>query len=371
MHSHTMTLVICDFHPMTLQSLNQTFRYAGLGDCIFLRKRSRVGSNGSAREVTLPLRIVPEENPLNLGATISLLVYLILATVVGTITVIRCRLGLVVGVFAFPQGLVAFLVGKLTQRKIVVLTDGGDIDVILRNKYARLFMPRYLHHVSRVTALNRTKAKKLAAVGIKADIFPLVGIDTSRFAPVSGRNRSSIIYVGRLSKEKRPDILIKACSELKRRGLFFKAIIVGDGPLKGMLEELVTQTGLGKNVNFEGYIPHSEIEKLYRNSMIFVLPSTREGVSISLLEAMSSGCLCVVSDIPDNKEIVQDGLRGILFHVNDAHDLANKLVEAITNFEGLESNCKEARSFVREHYSLEAVAGQLISTALSEKKLVE
>src|SRR5208282_3077533 len=133
------------------------------------------------------------------------------------------------------------------------------------------------------------------------EICPIIGVDTSRFAfaPFTKkRRRTAILYVGRLSSEKNPNLLLNAMNELRLRGLPLELIIVGEGPLRDELSERTNQMGLGGSVTFEGYVPHSAIPHYFQDIGIFVLPSHREGSSVALMEAMSSGCLCIVSDIP-------------------------------------------------------------------------
>ena len=82
----------------------------------------------------------------------------------------------------------------------------------------------------------------------------------------------------------------------------------------------------------------------------------REGVSVSLVEAMASGCLCIVSDIQDNKEIIQDGHNGILFTTDDGEDLADALRRALSQPPPILSSISaRARLYVEKRYSLEAV----------------
>jgi glycosyltransferase involved in cell wall biosynthesis len=284
-----------------------------------------------------------------------------LATAWGIILVIEKKCDSVIAIFAFPQGIVASLIGKITGRRVDVLTDGGDVDIIMKNGLVRPSILASLKHAHHVVALNPTKARQLLAFGVISEVSPCIGIDTSRFmyTPFENKEKSSILYVGRLSNEKRPQILIRACRKLRARGMNFRLTLVGDGPLREEVTRMVSDMGLAEMVIVRGYVPHDEIEKFYSKCGIFVLPSVREGVSVALLEALSSGCLCIVSDIDDNIEVLSRG-RGITFRTDDEDDLVNALLWALQQPSSAISNItRNARKMIERHYSLDAVGSTL------------
>ena len=126
------------------------------------------------------------------------------------------------------------------------------------------------------------------------------------------------------------------------------------------IEAAIHRMGLEDCVTVWGYVPHSDIHRLFAQCSVFALPSVREGVSVSLLEAMASGCLCVVSDIRDNREIIQHGRNGILFKTDDEEDLANSLRRVLLQSAQSSSSISvEARLDVERLYSLEAVRSSL------------
>ena len=117
------------------------------------------------------------------------------------------------------------------------------------------------------------------------------GVDTDRFSQKENtriRDALNIIYVGRLVDWKRVDLLLKAGSELIGK-LNFKIHVVGDGVLRGHLEDQVKDLSLTHHVRFHGWLPQFETAKLLRNADIMVLPSMRECGGAVVLEAMASG----------------------------------------------------------------------------------
>jgi len=154
--------------------------------------------------------------------------------------------------------------------------------------------------------------------------------------------------------------MIETLRILRQRGALVKLVMVGDGPLKTHIEKTAASLGIDELLTMTGYVPNNEVHRFYQKSAIFVLPSRREAVASALLEGMSSGCVCIASDIADNMELVHPMLNGLLFHLNDAEDLANQILNVLSFPEHevarLTSN---ARQMVERTYSVEVVGKAL------------
>lgn len=365
-------LLFCDFEPGFLNAFFKLLDNARVEERVLIRKRNyRLGKFSSAikiwkgygtRIVNLPLDVNRPEQSVRFDMILSMLVYLIVATAVGTFEVIWHRLDAILAVNGFPQGVVAVLVGRLTSRKVAILTDGGDIDILLKRSVIGPIMLAALRKASVVATQNNTKAGKLLSGGIKPEICTNYGVDTSRFRfiPPERKVKASILYVGALSNEKAIDLLLKACHELCQEGFRFKLLLVGDGPLREQISETVSRLKMAEFVQVEGFVPHQKIGEYFERSAIFVLPSIREGLSSALLEAMSSGCICLVSDIPDNVEIIRDEYNGLIFHSKDERNLTKQLQRAISlPLEKANVISFNARSIVEAQYSVQAVTKSL------------
>ena len=365
-------LLFCDFDPGTINAFFKLLDNVHVEERVLIRKQNYgLGKFSSATNISkgygttiinLPLEVSRLEESVGLAMILSMLVYLIVATTVGTLEVIWHRLDAILAVYGFPQGVVAVLVGRLTGRKVAILTDGGDIDVLLKRPIIRSIMLVALRKASVVATQNNAKAGKLLSDGIKAEICTNYGVDTSRFRfiPPERKERASILYVGRLSTEKSLDLLLKACYALRQKGTRFKLLLVGDGPLREQISETISRLKLAEFVQVDGFVPHHRIGEYFEKSAVFVLPSVREGLSSALLEAMSSGCICLVSDIPDNTEIIRDGYNGLIFHSKDERDLTKQLQRAISQpLERANVISFNARNTVETRYSVKAVANSL------------
>ncbi len=107
------------------------------------------------------------------------------------------------------------------------------------------------------------------------------------------------------------------------------------------------------NVIFTGFQQGQILEELYSNAYIYCLPSDLEGMPLSLLEAMSYGNCCVVSDIPECTEVVED--KAVVFKKSNIRDLKEKLEKLLENSEYIYKYKREAADFICNKYSWDDV----------------
>lgn len=158
--------------------------------------------------------------------------------------------------------------------------------------------------------------------------------------------------VGSLIKRKRVDDFIEAISLLKlKTRLPLKALIVGDGPEREILEREVSAKGLVDTVVFAGFQPDAFS---YVNAMdIFVLVSEKEGLPRVILEAMLLGKPVVASWVTGSKELVLDGETGILVPLGQPGKLAEALLELVSDPAKRKSLGEKGRARVLDHFSIE------------------
>lgn len=161
--------------------------------------------------------------------------------------------------------------------------------------------------------------------------IPGIGIDTSFFATevaVDGKKqelgidkeRTIVLSVGELNDNKNHEIIIKALASLNNKSITY--MIAGVGRTKELyLKELAEK--LGVDLRLLGY--RTDVRELYKVADIYAFPSFREGLSVSLMEAMASGLPVVCSKIRGNTDLIDDGKGGYLCDVNDINAYANAL----------------------------------------------
>jgi glycosyltransferase involved in cell wall biosynthesis len=161
------------------------------------------------------------------------------------------------------------------------------------------------------------------------------GLDTDYFSPVpqSGGQRMPIILsVGRFVEKKGFDHLIEACAHLKRDGVRFGCVIVGErGDAYDGICRLIEQRGLGDFVKLRGAVAQDELRDMYRLARVFALPcqvtadGDRDGFPNVLAEAMATGVPVVSTAISGIPEMIDDGAHGLLVQSGDARALADAL----------------------------------------------
>jgi glycosyltransferase involved in cell wall biosynthesis len=219
---------------------------------------------------------------------------------------------------------------------------------------------RMLKSFKRVCAVSPLIVDQLLEQGLDADHIRRVdnGIDTSRYRPRAGAsnaNRASYLQIGtaaRLSPEKNLGLLVRAVGECRDRGLEIRLDIVGDGPQRAELDALVAKLGLAREIRFAGCL--DSLEDWYPGLDAFVLPSLREGMPISILEALACGCPVIASDVGAVHELL-DGIAGC--RVVPSNDLP-ALVDAMLSLRENPPPLLEASDRVNCHYSSMVMASR-------------
>jgi len=150
------------------------------------------------------------------------------------------------------------------------------------------------------------------------------GIDARRFYPGEERPSFDIILVARLSPEKRIDVFLQTVRFVADRVPDVKAVVIGDGELRGNLQELASDLGISQNVEFVGHIHN--VEQWLRRSKVFALTSDLEGLPLSAMEAMMCGIPVVASRVGDLQDLVEDGVNGYLVPRRSPEALAERIV---------------------------------------------
>jgi glycosyltransferase involved in cell wall biosynthesis len=169
-----------------------------------------------------------------------------------------------------------------------------------------------------------------ATLGAKKAIIIGRGVDNSWFLPDDGLKAIDAIFVGRISKDKGVDTLLRAWKEVLQARPEAKLVIVGSGDEQRNFERLAADLNLGRSVTFVGYLNEpSRIQELLRSSKLFVLPSTNEGFARAVAEAMACGLPCIISDIPNLREIY--GGAAIFVPVGDHMTMAEKITSLLAD----------------------------------------
>ena len=278
---------------------------------------------------------------------------------------------------ALYPAFISVLVGKRCLRKPVIVktaSSGVTSDIKqLRQVPLGNFQLRYLlKNMECLVAVSNAGGKEFNDIGFPESQIEHIpnGVVLPHDWKVNYVQVKRVITTARLSKEKGIDILLRAWAQVVRQEKDIKLIVVGDGPLAETLKKLCYFLGLTESVEFTGMIEN--VTKYLRNADLFVLPSRTEGLSNSLLEAMSYGIPCIATEVGGNSELLESGNQrvlpekyviggnGLLINPDDIEGLAKAILYLIRNRDVREGLGRRSRKFVQEKYSIDLVADKYI-----------
>lgn len=193
----------------------------------------------------------------------------------------------------------------------------------------------------------------------KLDVI-LNGVDSRRYKPLQKKRKlfdSEKIIIGnvaRLAVEKDQFTLLRAAKIVLETYRNIQFVLVGDGDQRSKLEALANSIGIQQWVTFLGM--RNDIEEIVPEMDVFVLSSTTEGVSLTLLEAMSCGIPIIATNVGGNAEVVIDKANGFITPARDERAIAEKMIKLIDD-PGLRLRMgKAGRERVLEHFSIRSAA---------------
>lgn len=169
-------------------------------------------------------------------------------------------------------------------------------------------------------------------------------------------NDEYILSLGRIVPEKGIHYLINAFKKCKTSK---KLVIAGGAEAnKEYYNQLLKMAEDDKRIIFTGFVVGKEIQELYSNAYLFVLPSNLEGMANALLEAMSYSNCCLISDIPENTEVA--GEYAVSFKKADINDLASKLQFLLNNNKKVQYYKNVAGRYILNKYNWDLVVEQML-----------
>lgn len=222
-------------------------------------------------------------------------------------------------------------------------------------------VPRVFRGVPTV-AVSESTAQDLARRGLDRDRIDVIpnGVDLERYAPDPATpefREPTILYLGRLKRYKRVDLILRAVGKLRDAGVAVRLLVAGRGDRRDALDRLGRRLRLEGRVEFLGYVSEERKRRLLRRSWVHVLTSTKEGWGITNLEAAACGTPSVASDRPGLRDSVRHGETGFLVPHGDVRALAARIRELLENDALRRRMARGAREFA-EGFSWESTAGE-------------
>ena len=181
-------------------------------------------------------------------------------------------------------------------------------------------------------AVSESTRDDLVRRGLDRDRIEVIrnGVDLEGLGPARERfQEPTVVFLGRLKRYKRVDLVLQAVARLRDRGLDVAMVVAGRGDARGALERTARRLGIADRVRFAGFVPDEEKRELLSRSWVHALTSPREGWGIASIEASACGTPTVASDSPGLRETVRDGETGVLVPHGDVGALATALARVM------------------------------------------
>jgi glycosyltransferase involved in cell wall biosynthesis len=238
--------------------------------------------------------------------------------------------------WAYPDGWACVRLARKARLPVVIKALGSDVRLLDAYPKRKAGTIEALRNADGVVAVSTELADQIAGFGVPADRIRVVydGVNPEVFffgerAEARSRlglpkDRIQLLFIGNLLRIKGLDVLLSACSNLRRLGVSFDLNIIGSGPLRSNLESLARSYQLADIVRFHGSLPQADLSDWYRAADQFVLPSRSEGVPNVLLEASACGTPWVSTNVGGIPEIARHGVSRLV-----PPDNSNALAAAI------------------------------------------
>lgn len=238
-----------------------------------------------------------------------------------------------------PVGLVGLLAAKVLGLPVVgiyhtdfpqyvrILTDDSLMETLTWN-----FMHWFYCQMDHVYVNSEDYRKSWIARGISAERLSILprGLDAELFNPAkregdfwSARGlregELAMLYVGRISKEKNLDVLTAALRKKTLKGIPVRPVFVGDGPYRKELGKLLP------DAIFTGYLTGLELARAYASADFFAFPSTTDTFGNVVVEAQASGLPTIVTDVGGPRDLVEDGVDGLIIRALDVEAMAGAI----------------------------------------------
>jgi len=221
---------------------------------------------------------------------------------------------------------------KIHKKPLVLSTHGGIFHTKslswAKRPYFYLWSRLALRAFDRIVAVSRSDMELFSGITDKMTFIP-DSVDHGKFSSIKRDAEKGIfIFVGRMSKNKRIDRLIRAFSVVNISAKGSMLFIIGEDwdNQKGMLSSLAKELGIDRNVVFTGRIDNGNLTQFFKRAPFFLSASEYEGFGISVLEAMAAGIPVIVNDIDAFNTFVEDGRSGFIIDYSKPHEAGRKIL---------------------------------------------
>ncbi len=189
-----------------------------------------------------------------------------------------------------------------------------------------------LRRVDLILSVDDAGCERARGYGIQVEcaVVPPMYDESVFCSSLSEHRPGRLIYAGRLEEAKHVEMILRAVSILRARGIEATLDIVGDGSERAALESLATSEGVSEWCTFLGWVPQEELAARLRMATVFVLASRQEGVTTAVLEALACGTPAIARPIGGLGAVITTGVNGSLWMGSDVSSLADEIDAALS-----------------------------------------
>lgn len=278
---------------------------------------------------------------------------LILTPLILAFYTFKVKAKLILSYHVIPHGFFAYIAALLTSKPFNISQTGLYIQ-----KYCELVLVKpFLIHILKQSSFINVPGEKSKRFWIskgiaESKIHTLHSkIDSELFQYSNQHKEYDFIYLGRLSKEKRINIIIEGIFHLKSLGLITNLVIVGDGAEMESLKSQVELLNLASEIRFVGFVDNPA--DWLNRSRIFLLSSGSEGLPTALMQAMSCKLLAISSNVGNIQDLVVNNVNGFLFDPSNIGEFFKLIEHCYRSYEDLSVVRENARLTVLEKFRYE------------------
>ncbi len=242
--------------------------------------------------------------------------------------------------------------------RLVVTVHNSDIRVApFQDPNIGPWQARLLARAGAITAVNQALLEDATSlfpqIAAKGRVI-LNGVGPDWFQPLDDTNHHEeyVLFAGRLNHVKGVDLLLNAWARVNRRFPQTGLHIVGEGDQRQALETLASDLGIKDSVRFLGRKCQHDLRPMYRQARAVVLPSRREGLPLTLLEAGAAGAICIGSRTAGIPEIIKDGVTGYVVDAESPDELGDGIARTLDLSPCARQQMKQAaQAAIRERFS--------------------
>ncbi len=273
---------------------------------------------------------------------------------------------------SFSPAIAAALTGKLLGKRVIVKFGNsaayGDVQRSRQSWRGRLRMAILRRWADIIVTLDPEMENEAITDGFSRERVLRMdnGIAAEEFVPCLDKprarqalgleNRTTVLYTGRLAEQKALPVLLLALQQALDACPDLQLVLLGHGDEKPRLVNQTQALGLGSQVVFRD--PVGDVRPYLDAADIFVLPSLAEGISNSLLEAMSAGLACIATQVGGSPTVLEDGECGLLVTPGSVDELAEALVRLAANPIERARLGRRARQRIQSRYDFKVVGRQ-------------